>query len=58
MEDVARSALTGNTIDLVMQYWTQAPVIFAHWAELYETAPELVAIAFAKVIASSRTCRE
>lgn len=50
MEDLARQALGLSALELIDNHAPDLPLIFALWRQYYDAMPELVAIAFARII--------
>lgn len=50
MEDLARQALGFSALELVQKHAPDLPLIFALWRKYYDSMPEVVAIAFARII--------
>lgn len=58
MEELARQCLSHDSIDLIYRHRAEAPVVFAHWTNYFESSPEIVAIAFARVIGIFDSAKE
>lgn len=58
MEDLARHALSLDALELVEKHAADLPIIFALWRQYYNTMPEVVAIAFARIIDAVPLCHE
>lgn len=57
MEQIARLALSNDPVETVLRNTADAPIIFAYWDQLYDSLPELVAIAFSKIVDLDRSSK-